>query len=364
MVDAPYTVRLREVFQGPLDLLLHLVREQEVEIQEVEISKVVEGYLAYLKDLQELDIEVAGEFLVMAATLMAIKSRSLLPRDEVDLDEDLDPRDELIQRLIEYRRFKEAGDHLHERFEERVHIHNRGRRDELVGQKPEPTIDLGELTTWDLLATFSRLMRETLANRPHHVRADPRPLRFYVERLAHRMRDLGAMTLSAIVAEDDAPSRESMIGSFCALLELCKLGLVQVKQESRDDEIKIELRAERRADIDDVVAGSSFDDEIEAETEGDPEAAAAADSPPAAEADKQAAETSGEAHDELGDEPGGEPAAELGAELDHGLDSASGDEPQTMAAEEALEPVADESRATDDDPETPGTARASERAES
>lgn len=272
MVDAPYTVRLREVFQGPLDLLLHLVREQEVEIHEVSISKVVEGYLAYLKDLQELDIEVAGDFLVMAATLMAIKSRSLLPRDEVDLDEDLDPRDELIQRLIEYRRFKEAGDHLQDRFDERLRMHGRGRRDELEDKRPEPTLDLGELTTWDLLATFSRLMRETLANRPHHVRADPRPLRFYVERLAHLVRDAGALSLRAIVSSDEAPSRESMIGSFCALLELCKLGLVRVVQDGRDDDIEIRLCDEHRGDIDDVVAGSSFDDEIEAATEAEGEA--------------------------------------------------------------------------------------------
>jgi len=267
VVSPLYTVRLREVFQGPLDLLLHLVREQEVEIHEVEISKVIEGYLAYLKDLKDLDIELAGDFLVMAATLMAIKSRSLLPRDAVDLEEDLDPRDELIQRLIEYRRFKEAGDDLNERFEERVHIHPRGRRDELAGARPEPTIDLGELTTWDLLATFSRLMRETLANRPHHIKADPRPLRFYVERMANLVRNAGDISLRAIAEADEAPSRESMIGSFCALLEMCRMGLIHVTQDDWNSEIMVRLRPEHRIDLDDVVSGSSFDDEDEPEIE-------------------------------------------------------------------------------------------------
>ena len=99
-----------------MDLLLHLVREQEVEIQDVEIARVIDGYFEYLQHLEELDIEVAGEFLVMAATLMSIKSRSLLPREEVELEDELDPQDELIQRLIEYRRFRGAADDLGERF--------------------------------------------------------------------------------------------------------------------------------------------------------------------------------------------------------------------------------------------------------
>ena len=125
-MNANYTVRLERVFQGPLDLLLHLVREQEVEIHEIEIHEILAGYLEYLKALRDLDIELAGEFLVMAATLMSIKSRSLLPRESVDLERELDPRDELIQRLIEYRRFKEASDDLGERYEVRALQHPRG----------------------------------------------------------------------------------------------------------------------------------------------------------------------------------------------------------------------------------------------
>ena len=89
MVKPDYTVQLSRVFQGPLDLLLHLVREQEVDIVEIEISKILDGYHAYIENLERLDVEYAGDFLVMAATLMAIKSRSLLPAEEVDLDEEI-----------------------------------------------------------------------------------------------------------------------------------------------------------------------------------------------------------------------------------------------------------------------------------
>jgi segregation and condensation protein A len=263
-MNEAFTLRLERVFQGPMDLLLHLVREQEVEIHEIEIARVLESYLAYLGALQDLDIEVAGDFLVMAATLMSIKSRSLLPGEEVDLEDDLDPRDELIQRLIEYRRFKEASDHLGERWELRAAMHPRG--GDLEEPEPsEPVLELGELSAWDLLSAFSRLVRETLANRPHRVIADTRPLRYYVGTLAHRIRVAREVSLRDLIASfDEPPSREDLIGSFCALLELVKLGLVGVAQPGRGDDILIRLCEEHASDIETVVEASIFDDETEA----------------------------------------------------------------------------------------------------
>jgi segregation and condensation protein A len=257
----PYTVRLEKVFQGPMDLLLHLVREQEVEIQEIEISRVIDGYLQYLRNLRDLDIEVAGDFLVMAATLMSIKSRSLLPNEAIDLEKELDPRDELIQRLIEYRRFKEASDELGERYELRNRSFARGNAG---AEEPsvEPELDLGELTAWDLLSAFSRLMRETLGNRPHQVLRDSRPLRFYVRTLAHTLRQRDGMSLRDLVLSIDAqPSRESLIGSFCALLELAKLGLITVSQAQTQGEIEVSLRPEHAEDVDLVIENSVLDDE-------------------------------------------------------------------------------------------------------
>jgi segregation and condensation protein A len=264
LVNTPFTVRLERVFQGPLDLLLHLVREQEVEIHEIEINTVIQGYLDYLKAMSELDIELAGDFLVMAATLMSIKSRSLLPREEIDLAKELDPRDELIQRLIEYRRFKEASDHLGERYALRELSFERGNGG---AEEPaqEPVLELGELTSWDLLAAFSRLMRETLGHRPHRVARESRPLRFYVQMLARTMREHGALDLRALVLSlDEEPSRESLIGCFCALLELVKLGLVGVSQPERHGEIRVELKPEHAGDIEGMIESSVFDDEAPA----------------------------------------------------------------------------------------------------
>ena len=281
-MNTPFTVRLERVFQGPLDLLLHLVREQEVEIHEIEIQRVIQGYLDYLKAMQELDLELAGDFLVMAATLMSIKSRSLLPREEIDLAKELDPRDELIQRLIEYRRFKEASDHLGERYELRARAHPRG---SAGCEEPaqEPVLELGELTSWDLLAAFSRLMRETLGNRPHRVQREARPLRHYVQTLAHTIHERKRLDLRELVLSlDEEPSREALIGCFCALLELVKLGLVGVAQPERNGKILVELKAEHAADIESVVESSTFDDEARPEPEAppaplEPQAAAAAE---------------------------------------------------------------------------------------
>jgi segregation and condensation protein A len=267
MVSAPiFTVRLERVFQGPMDLLLHLVREQEVDISEVEIARVIAGYLEYLQAMRDLDIEVAGDFLVMAATLMSIKSRSLLPRESVQLEEELDPKDELIQRLIEYRRFREASDRLGERYELRALQHARGANAYGDGSA-EPELDLGEVSQWDLLAAFSRLLRETLANRPHRVKADTKPLRFYVAGLAHKLREHRTLSLRDVVFMlDDEPTRESLIGSFCALLELCKLGIVRVVQTGPTAEIGIELVAAHSDDMDAVISSEIFDDERPPET--------------------------------------------------------------------------------------------------
>lgn len=264
-MSSDFTVHLDRVFEGPMDLLLHLVKEQEVEIHEVNIAQVVDRYLEYVRHLEQLDIEVAGEFLVLAATLMAIKSRSLLPREEVELEDDLDPEDELIQRLIEYRRFKGAADDLEDRWLRRQREHRRGFQGEVAMRAPERTLDLGELTAFDLLAAFSRLMRETLAHRPHRVKGDPRPLRWYVRevgRTIHERRELGLRDL--VDAAVGPVTREAVIGVFCALLELVKLGVVTASQGGAQDEIEVCLASETE-DLEDLIGASRFLDEEDLE---------------------------------------------------------------------------------------------------
>jgi len=266
-VTADFTVRLDRVFSGPMDLLLHLVREQEVEIHEIEITRILRAYLEHLKEITELDIEAAGDFVLMAATLMSIKSRSLLPKEELDLEEELDPRDELIQRLMEFRRFRGAADELEQRLLERGKLFERGWHGEIAATRPEPMLDLGDLTAWDLLGQWSRLQREIQANRPRQIAGDRRPLRFYVRSMAELLKGKRCATLREIVALDaeDGTTREGLIGSFCAVLELAKLGLVTVVQDDIRGDIAITLTATSALEIDEVLASATIDDETREE---------------------------------------------------------------------------------------------------
>jgi segregation and condensation protein A len=295
-----YTVYLERVFRGPMDLLLHLVREQEVEIHEIEISRVIEGYTAYLEAMQSLDIELAGEFLVMAATLMTIKSRSLLPREEIDLEDELDPKDELIQRLLEYRRFKEASDTLARGLANRQLLHPRGAFPELAEEAQEdeePMLDLGDLSAWDLLSTFSRLMRETLANRPMSIAGDARPMRYYVTNLARAVRAGGRMTLSKLLLDvEENPTKETLVGAFCAMLELIRLGIVTVEQGEKSGEIDICLARDAIEDVDQLLDGTTFEDELL----------------PSADEPKQGEEAAEELEREPGSEPVGLEAGKSG----------------------------------------------------
>lgn len=269
MTSNEYTFELGEVFHGPMDLLLHLVREQEVEIHEVRLLDVVSGYFEHLNTLKELNIEVAGEYMVIAATLMAIKSRSLLPREEVELEDDLDPEDELIQRLLEYRRFKGAADDLEDRLHRRNQEHFRGVTNEASQYKEQKTLDMGELTSFDLLAVFSRLMRETLAGKIHTIKGDPRPLRWYVSCLGDAIIKYRTLSLRSLLTSfDEEVTKEGLIGAFCALLELVKLGIVTADQDSGRDEIRVSLCENTEGDLDDLMRASRFMDEEEEEPDG------------------------------------------------------------------------------------------------
>jgi len=238
----------------------------------------------HVQALEGLDIEVAGEYLVMAATLMAIKSRSLLPREEVELEDDLDPHDELIQRLIEYRRFKGASDDLEDRLQRRSLEFPLGSRGEVRDNEPERTFELGEITAWDLLATFSRLMRETLSGRTHHIKSDPRPLRWYVQTIGMKVREMssgegsGATLRDLVDSLQDVPTREGLVGAFCALLELMKIGLVSAKQDRQEDDITLLWAAapDQEGDLDDLIKASRFmdedDEELDEALDGESEA--------------------------------------------------------------------------------------------
>ena len=159
-----YKINL-DVFSGPLDLLLYLVRKEEVDIYDIPLAKITEEYIRYVDVIKMLDVDTAGEFLVMAATLMEIKSAMLLPADEVDAlsqEEGLDPRGELIRQLLEYKKFKDAANMLRLSAEDQENKFPRS--DNIITSlKPdaEPELDLDELSVWDLLGAFDAIMKAT-----------------------------------------------------------------------------------------------------------------------------------------------------------------------------------------------------------
>ena len=154
-----YNVKL-PVFEGPLDLLLHLIRENKVDIYDIPISLITGQYLTYIEMMKELDLEIAGEFLVMAATLIHIKSRMLLPPDEeAPLEEMEDPRLELVQRLLEYQAYKDAASILKEKEDEALNIFGR-EKTEFDAQRPDDQQELYlfDINLFDLLGAFKRIL--------------------------------------------------------------------------------------------------------------------------------------------------------------------------------------------------------------
>jgi segregation and condensation protein A len=160
---APYRVNL-DIFAGPLDLLLYLVRKDEVEIYDIPIASITKQYIEYIEMLKMFDIDIAGDFLVMAASLMEIKSAMLLPRVEAEDEDDLtggDPRSELVRQLLEYKKFKDAANLLDESANDRKERFTRP--DSIIASlkadAAEPEIDLDEVSIWTLLEAFNDIMR-------------------------------------------------------------------------------------------------------------------------------------------------------------------------------------------------------------
>jgi len=226
-----YRVNL-DIFAGPLDLLLYLVRREEVDIYDIPIAKITDQYVRYLEMLRKLDIDLAGDFLVMAATLMHIKSAMLLPKaqpDEVDIEELADPRAELIRQLLEYKKFKDAANLLGSAADE--HKERFGRPDVIIEQlKPnaEPQLDIDQVSVWDLLEAFDSIMEATGAKLDISHITDDTPIDLYQIEILHRLQTDGPMSFEHIF--QPGANRLVLVGLFLALLELVRDGLVCAEQ--------------------------------------------------------------------------------------------------------------------------------------
>ena len=227
---ADYRVHL-EIFAGPLDLLLYLVRKEEVDIYDIPIAKITDQYLHYLEMLKSLDIDLASDFLVMAATLMEIKSAMLLPRaepDQLQADELGDPRAELIRQLLEYKRFKDAANLLEAAAGEHGQRFSRPAGIERLRPDAEPELDIEQVSVWDLLEAFDSICKATGAITDTRLIKDDTPIDLYQVEILARLQTEGPMPFVRIF--ERAPSRVVMIGLFLALLELIRAKLVWAEQ--------------------------------------------------------------------------------------------------------------------------------------
>ncbi|MBI3819276.1 MAG: segregation/condensation protein A [Planctomycetes bacterium] len=229
-LNAEFRVRLEDVFTGPLDLLLHLVKEHEVEVTEVSIARVCDDFLKYVRALATLDLTLVGDYLVVAATLLAIKSRALIPTAEpIEIGEDLEPGDDLVKRLLQYRRVREASRDLQLRGSRRELLFSRG-NDEMAPREPDE-IDLSDVGAWDLLAAFSKVLREvgTTSDDPsHRIGIPDRPVSEFVRDVARIL--LGRERVPFDELFEGKRERGNVIGTFLAVLELAKQGAISVEQ--------------------------------------------------------------------------------------------------------------------------------------
>jgi segregation and condensation protein A len=223
-----------DTFRGPLDLLLYLVKRNEVDVCDISIARVTEQFLEHLNVLRLVDVETAGDFLLMAATLMEIKSRMVLPRPEEGAEEADDPRMELVRQLLEYKRFKDAAALLEAQAERQLARLPRQAPD-LPGAASPAQQPLRRVELWDLVSAFGRLMRETTALQPKSIVMDETPIHVTMARIVERLRQAPRLGLRDLFTPPHTRGR--LLGLFLALLELIKGRQVLVEQPEPFGEI-------------------------------------------------------------------------------------------------------------------------------
>lgn len=224
-----YHVRLSQ-FEGPLDLLLHLIFRDKINIYDIPISDITREYLAYIEIMQELELEVAGEFFVMAATLMRIKAQMLLPRRSEEEEED--PRDELVRNLMEYKKFKEVAQHLAEREDDRRKVFTRPTPKIEIEEEDNPTI---EVSLFDLIGAFRKVLDDLKKQITYRIDREPVTIDEKIA-LIHRMVDERSEVLFTELF-DEIIDKMDVIVTFLAILELIRLGDVVARQVSHGSDI-------------------------------------------------------------------------------------------------------------------------------
>jgi len=232
-----YKIKL-EIFEGPLDLLLYLVKKDHLNIYDIPISKVTEQYLQYINLMQLLDLNIAGEFLVMAATLMQIKSKMLLPAEEGQAgeEEQEDPREELVRRLLEYEKFKEIAEELRQKETDQREVFKRP-KGEVDTEAPKDGEVYFEASIFDLINAFSKALKDVPKEVFYEVVKD----QFTVEQVTHEILHLLLVKSEVRLSELFSKAKDKMgvIVTFLAVLELIRVKEIIARQDRLFEDIEI-----------------------------------------------------------------------------------------------------------------------------
>ncbi|MEE8317579.1 MAG: segregation/condensation protein A [Candidatus Omnitrophota bacterium] len=241
-----YKVKL-EVFEGPLDLLLYLIKKNEIDIYDIPVATITEQYLEYLELMRMLDLNIAGEFLVMAATLIHIKSKMLLPLEEKEIlpEEEEDPREELVRRLLEYKKFKEVAGVLQDL---------EGQRKKMFTRATVLEVDSGEkffeASLFDLITALTRVLKDVPKEIFQEIVKDEFTVEQKVHDLLHMLVEKSTLQLSELFAK--AKNRLEIIATFLAILELIRLKEIIVVQKKSFDEIEVMRNEKHRLRVESI----------------------------------------------------------------------------------------------------------------
>lgn len=248
---AAIDVRLN-VFEGPLDLLLHLIEKNKVNIYDIPIVTITEQYLEYVNNMEEEDLDIVSEFLVMAATLIKIKSKMLLPKDEEALEEDDDPRDELVRRLLEYKMYKYAANELKDlELEGNKALYKSSSIPPEVKQikqeiDPFELISKADINLEKLNEIFKSVMRkqafkvDPIRSKFKEIEREEIPIEEKMAQIREQVRGLSGINFRTLL--EMQASRANIIATFLAVLELMKVGAISIRQEEMFGEIMIDSR--------------------------------------------------------------------------------------------------------------------------
>ncbi|HSR88392.1 MAG TPA: segregation/condensation protein A [Pontiella sp.] len=240
LINDDYKVSL-EVFEGPLDLLLYLIKKDEVDIYDIPIGLITDQYMAYLQLMKVLDLNIAGDFIVMSATLMLIKSRMLLPveerRDQEDEEEE-DPRWDLVRQLVEYKKFKDAADHLEELEMRMENVF--GRESEHVELGVPPDVDLRDASIFDLISSLNEALGRVKEENLEEIFAEEYTVSQKVTYIMENLKIAKRLSITDLFT--GMVSRQEIVCTFLAVLELIKLNRIAAVQDDHFGSIVVEPR--------------------------------------------------------------------------------------------------------------------------